>query len=76
MFSLVLLEKSICYNQYVLLTKLLAFALFHFVLQGQTCLLLQVSLDLLLLHSNPLGQKVCLFFVLVLEDLVDLHRTG
>ena len=33
---------------------LLAFALLHFVLQGQTCLLLQVSLDFLLLHSNPL----------------------
>ena len=33
---------------------LLAFALLHFVLQGQTCLLLQVSLDFILLHSNPL----------------------
>ena len=33
---------------------LLAFALFDFVLQGQTCLLLQVSLDFLLLHSSPL----------------------
>jgi len=31
----------------------LAFALLHFVLQGQTCLLLQVSLDFLLLHSSP-----------------------
>ena len=50
---------------------LLAFALLHFVLQGQTCLLLQVSLDLLLLHSNPLGRKVRLFLILVLEDLVE-----
>ena len=33
---------------------LLAFALLHFVLQGQTWLLLQVSLDFLLLHSSPL----------------------
>ena len=33
---------------------LLAFALLHFVLQGQTCLLLQLSLDFLLLHSSPL----------------------
>ena len=33
---------------------LLAFALFHFILQGQTCLLLQVSLDFLLLHPSPL----------------------
>ena len=34
--------------------SLLAFDLLHFVLQGQICLLLQVSLDLLLLHSIPL----------------------
>ena len=33
---------------------LLAFALLHFVLQGQTCLLLQESLDILLLHSSPI----------------------
>ena len=33
---------------------LLAFALLHFVLQGQICLLLQVSLDFLLFHSSPL----------------------
>ena len=31
---------------------LLDFALLHFVLQGQTCLLLYVSLDFLLLHST------------------------
>ena len=43
-----LLEEGICYDQCVLLAKLLAFALLHFVLQGQTCLLLQVSLDFLL----------------------------
>jgi len=33
---------------------LLAFALLHFVVQGQICLFLQVSLDFLLLHSYPL----------------------
>ena len=33
---------------------LLAFALLHFVRQGQIFLLLQVSLDFLLLHSGPL----------------------
>ena len=32
----------------------LAFALLQFVVQGQTCLLLQVSLDFLPLHFNPL----------------------
>ena len=33
---------------------LLAFVLLNFVLQSQTCLLLQVPLDFLLLHSIPL----------------------
>ena len=32
---------------------LLAFAVLHSVVQGQTCLLLQVILDFLLLHSSP-----------------------
>ena len=32
--SLVLSEEGICYDQCILLEKLLAFALFHFVLQG------------------------------------------
>ena len=70
--SLGLLKKGVCYDQCVLLTKLLAFALLHFVLQGQTC---QVSLDFLLLHSNPLWWKGYLFLVLVLEGVVGLHRT-
>ena len=55
--------------------SLLAFALFHSVLQGQICLLLQVFLDFLLLHSNPLEWKGHLFWALVLEVLVGLHRT-
>ena len=54
---------------------LLAFALLHFVPQGQTCLLLQVSLDYLLLHFSPLWWKRRLFLMLVLESLVGLHRT-
>ena len=33
---------------------LLVFALLHSILQGQICLLLQVFLDFLLLHSSPL----------------------
>ena len=44
---------------------LLAVALLHFVLEGQICLLLQVSFDFLLLHSS-------LLWVLVLEGLVEL----
>ena len=51
--SLVLLEEGVCYDLCVLLTKLLAFALFNSVFQGQVCLLLQVFLDFLLLHSSP-----------------------
>ena len=57
---------------------LLAFALFHFVLQIQTCLLLQVSCYFLLLHSSPSDEKDILFVcvcVLVLEGLAGLHRT-
>ena len=48
-------EKSVCYDQSVLLIKiLLTFALLHFVFLGQTCLLFRVSIDFLLLHSSPL----------------------
>ena len=56
-----------------LVKALLAFALFRFVHQGQTCLLLQVSLEFLLLHSNPLRWKGCLFLLFVLECLGVLH---
>ena len=42
---------------------LLAFALLHSVLQGQICLLLQVFLDYLLLHSSPLEWKGHLFWL-------------
>ena len=54
---------------------LLAFSLLDFVLQVQTCLLLQVSLDFLLLHSSPLWWKGHLLLVLVLKGLVNFHRT-
>ena len=54
---------------------LLVFALLHFVLQGQACLLLQISLDFLLLHSSPLWWKGHVFLVLVPECLIVLHRT-
>ena len=54
---------------------LLAFALPHFVLQEQTCLLLRVSLDFVFLHSSSLWWKGRLFLVLVVEGLISLHRT-
>ena len=54
---------------------LLAFALLHFVLQGQTYLLLQVCLEFLPVHSSSLSWKEHLFLMLVLENLVGHHRT-
>ena len=53
----------------------LAFALLHSALQGQICLWLQVFPDFLLLHSSPVSWKGRLFWLLVLEGLVGLHRT-
>ena len=52
----------------------LAFALLHFLFQGQTCLLLQVSFDFLHWNSNPLWWKGHLL-MLVLEGLVVIHKT-
>ena len=51
---------------------LLAFALLHSVLKGQICLILQVSLDFLFCIPFPYNKN--LFWVLVLEGLVGLHR--
>ena len=53
---------------------LLTFVMIHFVLQSQICLFLQVFLDFLLLHSSPLKWKWHLFWLLVLEGLIGLHR--
>ena len=41
---------------------LLAFDMLHFVLQGQTCLYLQVALDFLLLYSSPNDEKDIFFW--------------
>ena len=54
---------------------LLAFALLHSVFQGQICLLLQVFLDFLFLHSSPLYWNGHVFWALVLKGLIGLHRT-
>ena len=51
-----------------------AFALLHYVLQEQTCLLFQVSLDFLLLHSSSYDEKD-IFLGVSPEGLVGLHRT-
>ena len=63
------MEECVCYDQCILLAKLLAFALLHFVLEDQTCLLLQVSLD----SSHPMMESTFFEGVLVLEGLVGLH---
>ena len=47
---------------------LLAFSLLHFVLQGQICLLLHVSLDFLLSALNKLA-----LFSYLLEELLRTH---
>ena len=56
-FSYVL-EEGVCYD---LGKALLAFALLHFVLQGQICLLLQVPLDFLLTLSSFLNEILLSF---------------
>ena len=55
---------------------LLVFALFHFVFQGQVCLLFWGSLDFLFLHSNPLWWKGHIFSLLVLEGAAGLYRNS
>ena len=52
---------------------LLALPLLHFVLQGQICMLLQISLDFLIFHSSRLWWKRYLFNLL--EGILCLHRT-
>ena len=69
-----LLGESVFYDKCVLLEKTLsAFTLLKSVLQGQTCLLLQVSFDFLFLHFFPYDENAS-FLVLALEGLVSLLR--
>ena len=68
-------RRCLLWTLHSLGNTLLAYTLLHFVLQGQTCLLLQVFLDFLLLHSSPLWWKGHFFRMLILEGLVGLHRT-
>ena len=68
MFSCVVGRGCLLWPVRSLGKTLLAFALLHSVLQGQISLLLQVSLDFLLLHSTPLRWKGHLLWLLVLEE--------
>ena len=57
--------------------SLLTFALLHFVLQGKTCLLLQVSLDFLLFIPVPYDEKDIFFwysFKKVLQIFIELFN--
>ena len=54
---------------------LLAFALLHFVLQGQICLLIRYLLTSYFCIPVPYNEKDIFFWVLVLKGLVGLHRT-
>ena len=74
-FSCVVGRGCLLWTVHFLGKTLLVFALLHSVFQGQICLLLQVFLDFLLLHSSPLKWKGHLFGVLVLKGLVGPHRT-
>ena len=54
-------EEGVCYDRCILLAKLLAFALLHFVLQGKTCLLLQVCLYFCFCIPAPCNEKDIFF---------------
>ena len=58
-------RECLLWAVYFLNKALLTFALLHVVLQDQTCLLLQVSLVFLLLHSNPLWWKQNFSFCII-----------
>ena len=69
--------KKVMLSRMCSLGKLSTFVLLHFVLQVCTCLLLQVSLAFLSLHSNPLWWKEKFFFFGVsFGNQVGLQRTG
>ena len=72
-FSCVVESGCLLWPVHFLGKTILAFALLHSVLQGQICLILQVSLDFLFCIPFPYNKN--LFWVLVLEGLVGLHRT-
>ena len=62
-FSCVVGRGYLLWPMHSLGKTLLAFALLHSVLQGQTCLLLQVFLDFLLLHSSQMMKRTSFFGV-------------
>jgi len=71
----VLLEEDVCYDKCVLLAKLLAFALFHFVLQSQSCGLPQYLLTSYFCISILCDEKdMLLVLVIGLIDCVHHNK--
>ena len=73
--SLVLLEEDVCYDQCILLAKFFSLWPASFCTPRPNLPVTSDSLDFLLLHSSPLWWKGHLLGMLVLEGLIDLHRT-
>ena len=69
-FSFVVGRGCLLWPVHSLGKTLLAFALLHAVLQGKICLLLQVFLDFLLLHSSLFG----IMDLQVLFGMMDLQK--
>ena len=68
-------KEGLCYNQWVLLAKLLlAFDLLHFVLQTNLPITPGISWLCTFAFQSPEMKRIS-FWVLVLEGLVGLHRT-
>ena len=74
-FSCVVGRGCLLWPVHFFCKTLLVFALLQCAFQCQICLLLQVFLDFLLLHSSPLYWKGHFLGVLVLNGLVGIHRT-
>ena len=74
-FSCVVERGCLLWPVHFLGKTLLVFALLHSAFQGRICLLLQVFLDFLLNIPVPYNEKDIFFWVLLLKDLIGLHRT-
>ena len=74
------LKKCVCsFDKMFFWQNFISLCPASFSIQGQTCLLCQVYLGFLLLHSNPLwwkGHLLLLLLLIVLEGVVVLHRTA
>ena len=74
--SLELLEKGVCYDQHVLLTKPLAFHWFISFSKAKLVCYSGYLLTSCFCIPIPCDEKDIFFLVLVLEGLVGLHRTS